>query len=496
MKNILLLIKRMAVCHPFLILTFFTVNLNSYAQGLDNKILNKAFNESIHLRVESSKALTQLCKENSAFKLLIDDYNDCLTIILTEDQDNSKAVLDRSNQRIKTIETSSISESYKVFFISEILLHQSLVNFMFNYKLDGLLKLKSAYNKTENNLRRYPNFALSKKTKAYLDLILGSTPNDLRWFLKKFGLKGDFHAGLQAIRVIAQSNSIFANEAIFLDVIASSYVIENFAYSRHLINKTLVQDPKSLSAHLISSLIFLKQNDNNKTFLALQKIPTGPSYAKIPMIDFLKGESNLFKGNYNQAALHYYAFALSHKGKNLIKTTYYRLFQCHMLLGNENRAYEFLKNCIGYGSDLLESDKYAQFFAEKLQIPCIELIKVRLLTDGGYTDKALAEINKIRPSNLSTKYDSTEYQYRYARIYHLNKDYSKAKEHYIATIELQTWDQDYFAPNACLQLGYIYQSESHVSLAIEYFKKAQTYHNHPYEESITRKARSEIRKSK
>jgi uncharacterized protein HemY len=53
-------------------------------------------------------------------------------------------------------------------------------------------------------------------------------------------------------------------------------------------------------------------------------------------------------------------------------------------------------------------------------------------------------------------------------------------------------DNWYFAPNACLQLGYIYQLQNKTTEAEEFFKRAISYRRHEYKNSIDSKARSAL----
>ncbi len=482
----------MACGHPFLFLVLLSFSAQS--QEVNNRVLNKAFEESLHFRTKSSSLLLQIAKDDSSgFKLYVRDYNEILQVLLNEDVDNWRTIEQRSEERLKKLNNAQhIPEAYKNYYSSEIELHQSLLNLFFDNKLAGLLKLKSAYKKTKGNREKYPGFEPSIKTEAYLDLILGSAPNNIRWFLKKFGLKGDFESGMKSVRRISQSNNIYQHEAQLIDIVASSYVLSNFQYSRKEINRFLTNNPKSLSGHVVSVLISLKEKDNDKTLEALNSIPTGKPYLDVPIIDFLKGEANIQQGNYNKAALHYYKFVLTHKGVNLIKTTFYRLFQCNMLLGNEQRAMIYLRKVQSGGQELLENDKYAQKFSEAEKIPDVRLIKARLLTDGGYLSKTKEILNSIDTTDFTNASDQVEYCYRYARVFHLEKDLSKAIAFYEKTIELQTWKDDYMAANSCLQLGYIYLHLGDKEKSKSYFRQAQSYHNHAYEESISRKARSGI----
>ena len=84
-----------------------------------------------------------------------------------------------------------------------------------------------------------------------------------------------------------------------------------------------------------------------------------------------------------------------------------------------------------------------------------------------------------------------EYYYRKARLSHkMNR--ADAVDLYLETIRMTGQENWYFAPNACLQLGYIYQGQNRLEEATEYFQRALAYRRHEYKNSIDSKARSAL----
>ena len=67
-----------------------------------------------------------------------------------------------------------------------------------------------------------------------------------------------------------------------------------------------------------------------------------------------------------------------------------------------------------------------------------------------------------------------------------------AKSFYLRSIDLSGDEEWYYAPNACLQLGYIFWSENDDTMARSYFNKAMSYSKHEYKNSIDSKAKSAI----
>jgi TolA-binding protein len=94
--------------------------------------------------------------------------------------------------------------------------------------------------------------------------------------------------------------------------------------------------------------------------------------------------------------------------------------------------------------------------------------------------------------DLPSLRDQVEYYYRRARIEHKTEQLAAAKLFYRQTIDMAGDESWYFAPNACLQLGYILEAENNKTEARSFFKKALTYKKHEYKNSIDSKAKSAI----
>jgi hypothetical protein len=91
-----------------------------------------------------------------------------------------------------------------------------------------------------------------------------------------------------------------------------------------------------------------------------------------------------------------------------------------------------------------------------------------------------------------TKRDQIEFTYRKARLAHKTNDLVAAHDLYQQSIKATGDEPWYFAPNACLQLGYISLDEKNIPLAREYFMRALSYKKHEYKNSIDSKAKSAL----
>jgi len=112
--------------------------------------------------------------------------------------------------------------------------------------------------------------------------------------------------------------------------------------------------------------------------------------------------------------------------------------------------------------------------------------------DGGYFEKANHILESLGPEDVPSQRDQVEYNYRKARLAHKLNDLETATKYYKQSITLSGDQPWYYAPNACLQLGYLAWDQGDAVLARDYFNQALSYNKHEYKNSIDSKAKSAI----
>jgi tetratricopeptide (TPR) repeat protein len=113
------------------------------------------------------------------------------------------------------------------------------------------------------------------------------------------------------------------------------------------------------------------------------------------------------------------------------------------------------------------------------------------LFDGGYYEKALAAITSSKTTGfLKNSKDTLEFSYRIGRIYHEWGKTETAIPFYLKTIENGSESPYYFAANAALQLGMIFEQKADYIKSAEYYELAQSMKNKEYRNSINQKAKA------
>jgi tetratricopeptide (TPR) repeat protein len=141
----------------------------------------------------------------------------------------------------------------------------------------------------------------------------------------------------------------------------------------------------------------------------------------------------------------------------------------------------------------MEKDKQAKAEAASAT-PTIDLLKARLLFDGGYLSRALQILGDKKVKDYTNDKDKTELNYRLGRIYDdLGKD-DQALTAYQETINEGKNLKYYFAANAAVQMGKVYERRKNNAKAKEAFNTAIAMKNHEFESSIESQARAGLKR--
>jgi tetratricopeptide (TPR) repeat protein len=140
-----------------------------------------------------------------------------------------------------------------------------------------------------------------------------------------------------------------------------------------------------------------------------------------------------------------------------------------------------------------EKDKQALKEANEAA-PDMDLLKARLYFDGGYYSKALAQLAGKDIGDFKLKRDQIEFFYRLGRIYDESGRDAEAVANYQKAINEGKTSSYYYAANAALNIGHIYEAKNDKARASSYYKQAIAMRNHEYENSIETKAKSGLKR--
>ncbi len=409
-------------------------------------------------------------------------YRLTLAYLVTE---NSELVdlLDDQESKIEEL-IIHLQGPWQRFFLAEIKLRSAFINLKLGNELSAAWNIRQAYKLIVENIALYPTFIYNNKTSGILHVLIGSIPEQYQWIVNLMGMSGDVQTGLHKLDSVASNNGVFSVEASLLHSVIDAFLLSNTERASDNIEDISDEGPL---LNYVKMAIAMKNSDAAK---AIRLYDLSRNRGQNPLIQYLAGDAFLQLGNYDRAQEALNLFIETFEGQNFIKDAYYKLGLAALLQQDLEGAQQLFNKAKNRGQKLTEADKHAQRMVLN-GLPDPVIMKIRLFTDGGQFQKADSIIKLVSTNQIKIK-DHLEFTYRKARLQHKLDKYDMAISLYKNVISIQDNDA-YFAPNSCLQLGYIYQEYKNQDQAKYFFEKVLTYKHHVYKNSLDNKAKTALK---
>jgi tetratricopeptide (TPR) repeat protein len=463
----------------------------SYASGQSWKFdenLQRAYEHALNLNPAGCFSLIKI--PETAQQHFVLSVAEAVELLATESDEKFTVYEERFEKRLDL--NIAGGEADLLFMKAELNMHWAAVYLKFGHELDAAMSLKRAYQLAETCRKKYPDFTPIYKTTGLLQIIIGSVPEKYNWVLGLFGMEGSIQTGLNELVKARNSNSSLSYEAGLMYALIQGFVLQNSEQALYEMSNTLRQSHGYRLPYFLAASLAMKASKSELAITWLDSLAVHSEGIHLHYADYLYGEAQLHKGKYPEAIAAYTRFLKSYKGQNYVKDALYKTGICFWLSGNSKDAASLFNEARARGKESAEADKHAAKSLAETDLPNIQLLRVRYFTDGGYFEEAQTELSKITLTDLPAKRDQVEFYYRKARLEHKQNRFGPAKIFYKQTIEMAGTENWYFAPNSCLQLGYIAVAEKQQSEAKKYFNKALDYKKHEYKNSIDSKAKSAL----
>jgi tetratricopeptide (TPR) repeat protein len=146
-------------------------------------------------------------------------------------------------------------------------------------------------------------------------------------------------------------------------------------------------------------------------------------------------------------------------------------------------------NCIAHGYAVAGGDKNAQQEAESGIVPNLDLLRARLLFDGGYFQKGYQLLASQATDGFKGAHE-LEYFYRLGRLLHGMDRYEEALRHYQLTLDKGADSPWFYACNAALQMGIIYEGQGNRTQARAAYEHCLSLKPEEYRVGLHQKAKA------
>lgn len=485
------------ISRPFFVISFLVLSHQSKASFVFSNELLTAYKHLFELKTVTARQEIEkeLKKDsNNGIAIYLKNYTDVVECIITGEDARYLLLKIEIEKRLSQVENLQSNSPYKYFVISEMKLQLAFTKLYFQDRVSAFWSIRQAYKIAKKNSDNYPTFLPSKKTVGILELLIGSVPDEHKWIINSVGLNGTHQHGLALLDEVMEGNTIQKKETEILRNLTQFYLLQNDPTEQlKAVNKLYQTDKKNLLTAFIYAAMLQKQGRNDETITVLTHLPKGRDYLNFHYLTAMLGDCYLYKGQYKLALTNYSSFLNQYKGRHYLKSIHYKTSLAYWMLSNyddsEKQRLLTLEKGVGY----FDSDKKALKYAKQNNDINKILLQAQLFHDGGYYNEALTLLNKYDLNSFKTHAEQVEYYYRKGRVYQKLGSLENSISYYEETINATHISDDfYFAPNACLQLGYMYRDIGKQDLAISYFEKARKYVGHEYKNSIDSQSKTAL----
>lgn len=432
----------------------------------------RAYHLVLALRFDEAQELIDEIKQEDPNNLVVhhlENYRDIFSIFISEDEALFRLLKGNREERLRQLQKGDPKSPWYLYIQADVRLQWALMRLRFGELLGGFNDVSKAYQLLERNQKYFPDFMPNKKDLGILHAIVGTVPDQYQWGVKLLsGLEGSIPLGSIELEEVLQYGRkypfVFQQETAVLYAYVLLHIAQDPQAAWMVVQEAGLNPRKNLLHAFIMANIAMRTDQNDRAIEILGQRPKSKQYAEIPYLYFMEGITRLRRLEQG-TQVHFIQYIDSFKGQNFIKEAYQKLGWVALLEEDQEKYHYWMRQCIGEGSSDAGPDKHALMEAQSERIPPLPLLKARLLFDGGYHQQAYDVLAVYAPQDFPDPYHQLEYTYRMGRVLHGMHRYQAAILFYEIAVRKGRDLPYFFACNAALQQGKIYEIQG-------YFKPA------------------------
>lgn len=470
--------------------------INCLAQNYSfNENCQQAYRAFLAGKITEGHRLTVLEKKShpdNLFTVVLDNYEDFITQSFNE----NKLVFEQREgiaaDRLALLEKGNKQSPYHLFSKALIHIQWSMIRTKNGDTWNAVWDFRRGYMLLIENKKRFPEFQETDIFLGASEAIISTIPSGYKWISELLGLRGNMALGMQRLgKQVLTRKSLFADEGNLYYIFLKNY-LENDIHGAQLLVKQLNID---VSNNLLNCFIAANLAINHKDAATAEHIlrnrATGPEYMVFPMLDYELGDAKLKRLDYT-CADDFKRYLQTTHSTFYIKDAWLSLAYTAYLQNNTSEMRRCLEQIKKQGDTEADADREALHVAESGTMPDKDLLRARLLNDGGYNAEALRILQTRTVSSFLLGDEQLEYIYRLARIHDELGHTEEALGYYQVTLKQAGSTTRYYPARAALQMGYIYESRKQTETAIQCFNKVLELKGHEYKNSLDQKAKAAL----
>ncbi len=486
----------------FITFVFLSLSSSSQPQVIINDNCKKAYQEILSLRFEEAEQILETEKAanpNNIYVPYLENYIDFLSVFISEDETMFDRLEENKSERIDQIKKLSNTSPYRDFLLGNINLQWAVARLKFQEYFIAAFEINKAYRLLESNRKTFPDFIPNNISLGVLHIMIGLVPSKYQWLLDIIDMEGNVDQGKSELRLVLQNSMedkayhYLKNEVLFYLGFVELNIYPDEKELEFLLSHLENEEQDNLLLSYLTINILMRTGNNEEVLSKFEQLPELSAYFPFYYLRYLEAECQLRKLETEQAKIQYDFFLENYNGQNYIKDAYRKKAWSSLLNSDTLRYQELMTRVIENGHMYIGQDKDAEREANSEGLPNVDLIKARLLFDGGYYKQADSILHSMDTTHLS-EVQTIERVYRKARIAHQTQNIQLAMSNYLKTITIGKDNPRYFAGNAALKLGEIYEADSNYQDALYYYQVCLDLDFDEYESGIHSKARAGLKR--
>ncbi len=473
-------------------------------------LCKSAYKEIISLRfTEAHRIILQEKKNNPSNTIpsLLENSIDFLTVMLSEEDKDLEILLNNREKRLQLLAKGDKKSPWFLYSQAEVYFQTGMARIKFQEYISGGMEINRAYRLLLENEKKHPGFLPAKARLGLLHCLVGTVPDKYKWAARALDFEGSIPQGISELNQAYKSSlankdyDFLIPESLFL----LSFATINMSGDRKATHSMLREFEKSINiewtnrsplmAFCLANL-YLKTGQNDEAIKRITTLERKADQFPFLYLDYILGTCKLNRLDAD-AHLPLLKYVASFKGKNYIRSAYQYLAWYYLIQDNIEKYNVYMQRITLRGAEQVDNDIQALKNAEKGSVQDINLLKARLLFDGGYYDKSIVMLNRFSQSaSASNPSMQLEYNYRSARVYDEWGKWPEAIKYYEITIKTGSQNASYFAANSALHMGMIMENRGKFKEAELYYRKCLEMDFSEYNFSISQKAKSGLNRLK
>ena len=466
-------------------------------------LTRQAYDKTMSLQLDEATLLLakiKIAEPNNLAVFHLENYQEFLRLYITENAADYEAQRKNLDRRLAKIQEGSTKSPYYLFAQADMRLQWAMLRIRFGDYWSAFNEASKAHKMLKRNQELFPGFMPNYKDLGLLHAIVGVIPDNFKWGVRLLGgLNGSIAQGRgeieKVLRFSQQSDFIFEQEAVLFYVFLLLHLENDPEAAWMALENSNFEPQKNLLHCFVKANVAMRSGKNEEAIRLLTARPKNAGLLPFPYLDFMLGVGKLRRLD-SDATPYFQTFLNQFKGQNYIKEAYQKLAWASLIRGDAEGYRRNLEWCKQKGKTTIGPDKNAEDEANQGVLPDLFLLKARLLFDGGYLQKANELLLGKSESDFKTPILRLEYNYRLGRIQHGLKQYDSAIKYYQTTLDRGALDPHYFACNAALQLGLIYEELHQKEAAKKYFQRCLQLKPEDYRNSLHQAAKAGLERIK